>query len=155
MSSDAFWFSDYKILFDKDRLLEFFPTEEHSNAEKLNAIVRYSVYAAALLMFFKKTLNVALIPLATLILTLYIFKYNTIKEDPHPFEIDEEIEQGQCMMPDPNNPFMNVMPHHLTEGVEKLKACKSSPQVRKELKKSTNKTYSKMSPMFMEDQTVN
>lgn len=130
MSSDPFWFSDYTILFDKDRLLEFFPTEDQTNVEKLNSLVRYSIYAAAVLLFFKKTLNVALIPLFTLILTLYIFKYSTVEEVLRPFEIDEEMDQGQCTMPDEHNIFMNVMPHHLTEGVEKPKACKSTDAVK-------------------------
>ena len=37
--SDPFWFDDMSILFSKDRLVEFFPTEDMSLGEKLNSII--------------------------------------------------------------------------------------------------------------------
>ena len=42
--NDKFWINDYKILFEKERLADFFPTITMTMVEKLNAIMRLSIY---------------------------------------------------------------------------------------------------------------
>ena len=46
---DPFWFSDYSIIFNKNRLTEFFPASDMEYTEKLNAILRFSKYIAIIL----------------------------------------------------------------------------------------------------------
>jgi hypothetical protein len=47
--NDTFWLNDYKILFYKERLTDFFPTVEMTLIEKLNSIFRLSIYLSILL----------------------------------------------------------------------------------------------------------
>jgi len=47
--NDPFWLNDYKILFYKEKLTEFFPTIQMTLIEKLNAIFRMSIYLSILL----------------------------------------------------------------------------------------------------------
>ena len=42
--NDKFWLNDYKILFEKERLADFFPTITMTMIEKLNAIMRLAIY---------------------------------------------------------------------------------------------------------------
>ena len=44
--SDPIWIHDFQILFQKERLMEFFPTKEQTNEERVNAIVRLSLYVS-------------------------------------------------------------------------------------------------------------
>ena len=49
---DAVWYRDPSVLVARRRLAEFIPTAQMSADEKLNALVRLSVYAAVLLFIF-------------------------------------------------------------------------------------------------------
>ena len=42
--SDPIWISDFQILFKPERIMEFFPVKEQTNEERVNAIVRMSLY---------------------------------------------------------------------------------------------------------------
>ena len=46
---DNFWLIDYRILFYKERLTDFFPTIKMTLIEKLNAVFRLSIYLSILL----------------------------------------------------------------------------------------------------------
>lgn len=48
--SDPFWGDKYSILFQRDRLTEFFPVSQMSDVEKMNAIARFSIISS-LMMF--------------------------------------------------------------------------------------------------------
>ena len=58
--SDIFWYYNPSILWDKERLIEFFPNPDLSLAEKLNALVRLSFYIAIILMIFLYIMRVCL-----------------------------------------------------------------------------------------------
>ena len=45
---DKFWLNDMSILYQSDRLTDFFPTTKMNLAEKLNSIFRLSVYIGLL-----------------------------------------------------------------------------------------------------------
>ena len=46
---DKFWYDDIKILFNTQRLTEFFPNKNMNMDEKLNAIARFSIYLGLVL----------------------------------------------------------------------------------------------------------
>ena len=130
--SDPFWFDDMSILLSKDRLVEFFPTEDMSLSEKLNSISRFGVYGGILLYMYNRKYIMLYIPLALLALTKVIFDVMN-KEDPESqnetesqnndsqnltnMETDglddekervKDIDGEKCVGPTRNNPFMNV-----------------------------------------------
>ena len=43
---DPIWSQDFNVLFKPERLMEFFPTKEQTNEERVNAIVRLSLYVS-------------------------------------------------------------------------------------------------------------
>ena len=72
-TSDPFWFNDYTIVFEKSRLTEFFPSHDMSYVEKLNAILRFSLYTAVVIYVYNRNGNVIFIPFITGLITLYLF----------------------------------------------------------------------------------
>ena len=71
---DNFWFTNLKILFNKERLTEFFPNYEMTLNEKLNAISRLSIYLGILLTFISNNYNYMYITVIILLFTVIIFK---------------------------------------------------------------------------------
>jgi len=50
-NSDEFWYNDPKVLWKFDRFIEFFPNPNISLSEKLNALVRLSIYISIILIY--------------------------------------------------------------------------------------------------------
>ena len=51
---DLFWKDDISILYNVDRLTEFFPSSDMNFDEKLNALVRLCTYAGVLLYLYHR-----------------------------------------------------------------------------------------------------
>ena len=141
MTSDPFWFNDYKILIDKDRLTEFFPNQFMSHSEKLNAILRFSIYATSMLMLYYKTLNLFIIPLFVAGITLYIYKFKKLPEkqdeDKEHDIIMKELKES-CDVPTKENPFMNTLVHELNDGPKKPNCNVEDEDVKEEQEKHFN-----------------
>ena len=71
---DIFWFKNPEILFQKDRLKEFFPIKEMSNIEKLNAIFRLSIYVGLLLTLVMQNYMYLYIIIITGVLTIFLYE---------------------------------------------------------------------------------
>ena len=52
IKDDPFWGDDYTVLLRQDRLIEFVPTADMSDIERLNAVARFGLYAGVLLALF-------------------------------------------------------------------------------------------------------
>lgn len=128
---DSFWFNEPTILFKRYDI--FFPLEGMTNIEKLNSLMRFSIYISGLLLFTRKTLNVLMIPLFFSLLTIFIYKNNYVKEDSIELTkiIQQNIEEELCQMPTEENPFMNTLITDLDPSVIKKPACKPTKKVRK------------------------
>ncbi len=135
-SVDPFWFNKREILFNKDRLTEFFPVASMTNNEKLNAILRLSIYVSGVLVVYHKNLNVLLIPLFVALVTLYIYKFNNVQDE-------EDKQEGfslksDCTLPTENNPFMNTLLTDVGVYKPRKEACLLE-NVEKDVKKYFNK----------------
>ena len=80
IKTDEFWFNDCSIIFDKERLIEFVPTNDMSNNEKLNALLRFSIIVTFVLFLKNKNYNLLIIPVISALITLYIYKFNSIEK---------------------------------------------------------------------------
>jgi len=117
---DPFWFKHYQILYNQDRLTEFFPVESMTSNEKLNAVLRLSIYISLILVLYHKNLNVLLIPLFVALVTLYIYKFNTVQK------VEEKVEGFEvptCTMPTDDNPFGNTLLTDVGIYKERKEAC--------------------------------
>jgi hypothetical protein len=88
---DKFWGDDPKILFQYNRLIEFFPTNDMSESEKLNAISRFCIYSGIVLYIYHGGETWPLyIPVLGLAATLFMSK--SIKVEYLPVQ-EEEYEK--------------------------------------------------------------
>ena len=80
MIKDKFWLDDISILYRKDRLTEFFPSNQMTTIEKMNALVRLSIYSGIILTLFTGNYLYLYIPIITLIITALIYYFQ--KDNP-------------------------------------------------------------------------
>lgn len=137
MSSDKFWFKNMQILFDRDRLTEFFPNQYMSHSEKLNAILRFSIYASGILIMYYRNANLLIIPLFIAGLTLYIHRFSRLPKD-NDKEYQLEDLKTECRIPTKDNPFMNTLVHELNDGPKKENCSIEDDSVKEEIEKHFN-----------------
>ena len=128
--NDPFWLNDYKILFYKEKLTEFFPTMQMTLIEKLNAIFRMSIYLSILL--YLLTNNYLYLYIMIIVGAFTIFINTTQKDNMEmyfnsvPEDIENEIQNNiineniTYVQPTVENHFMNI--NLITDHKEKEKA---------------------------------
>lgn len=145
---DKFWFEDPTILYNKERLIEFFPSLSMHYIEKLNAILRFAIYASILIFLYTKNIKSLFIPLLIGSITLYIYKFNKINDiEDYKHELEEhgesniqlEKDGAECQMPTKENPFMNVLISDIENNPKKKKACKiTDEKVKNKIEENFN-----------------
>lgn len=156
--NDKFWYEDFKILFDKNRLIEFFPTKDQTNAEKLNAIVRLSIYIAIIVFLYNSDTTFFVYALVVALFTVFIYKNKSEKLENVDMSIDTNIKEQdikECTRPTLDNPFMNfTMKDFLNiedgQTVTKPPACNvEEPNVKKEIDDNfSNNLYRDIDDVF-------
>jgi len=116
--NDPFWIDDYKILFYKEKLTEFFPTIQMTLIEKLNAIFRMSVYISILLYLLTNNYLYLYIMIIIGIFTCFIYYtqknnielYFNSQKNSDQNRIQQTIieENNTSVVPTVENPFMNI-----------------------------------------------
>lgn len=102
------WVFKPSVLFSSSKLREFIPTNDMSYVEKLNAMTRFIIYAAALIFLIKRDPFVLLIPICAMMVIYFLVTWGlNLKELNEQFFGETEKE---CTIPTINNPFMNVLP---------------------------------------------
>lgn len=129
---ESIWIDDFKVLFEKNKLNEFFPTKKHTREQRINSIVRLSLYLSIILTIYFSNTKYMYIFIFFIIFTYIIYtnkdeipvKNNTIKLSQQNKEnIVEKLENQNSSLtvkepiklPNPNtctkptiaNPFMN------------------------------------------------
>lgn len=162
--SDEFWYQDFNVIFRKDRLVEFFPTEDMSMEEKLNSSVRLSIYLGLVLYFYNNNYLMLYIPICSMLGTKLLYDYYK-KDTLEPnvgFETNEEdtledeknriieIDGEKCVQPTKNNPFMNVNHIDNKNEADRPKACDiSSDQIKTKVESMfMNNLYQDVSDVF-------
>lgn len=111
---DPIWFKDVSIIFNIDRLSEFFPNEIQTNEERMNSLVRFSIYASIILALYNRDYTKLIWIIVGMILSAVIYTtYNKKKENfvdykvlPPP--VIEEAGEPTVPVPTEDNPFMNL-----------------------------------------------
>jgi hypothetical protein len=138
--SDKFWLESPQILINKNRIIEFIPSEELSDVEKLNSVVRFSIISSVALSLYKKSFKPYFFILFTAILTAIVYYFSKNRKR---MESLTEEEQKNCVKPTRNNPFMNVLLSDYIDNPERGPACKyydeSEPSIN--IKKQINDSF--------------
>jgi len=139
---DPFWLDNIAILFQTDRLTEFIPNNEMSHTEKLNAMVRFSIYLSIIFFLIKSNYLVFYIPIFVMVFTYFLYNnYKKMKPKPEffnnkrrEFANDSNLDINQkCQRPSYNNPFMNVLPTDIKYRPDRPPACNPNIKINKEI----------------------
>lgn len=137
IEKDNFWSRDFPVLFDKRRLVEFVPTRDMTNNEKLNALSRLMIYTGVLLLLYTRKIWTMYIPILGLGFIFFLFKTSrqergeSAKEqqgpkqhETHGLKVDTlETRPPYCTPPTRNNPFMNVLMNEWADNPARPAAC--------------------------------
>jgi hypothetical protein len=139
-TEETIWIKDFNVLFEKEKLFKYIPLNSNSNNEKMNSMMRFTLYISVLLSFLYKNLNYLFIFILCGVITFLMYKnedkkqekeltenlenYDKIKNDPDikKNKINHKKYIKKCVLPSRNNPFMNVLP---TDNRKRKPACKS------------------------------
>ena len=163
---DVFWADDLSILFRQDRYTEFFPTKDMTNAERLNAISRFAVYAGVLISLYNVSVWPLYIAVFVLGFTMFVNSGELKSMDPlsegfkslpvarnsaNAFSrkvTDESLKfseptQKECTKPTLNNPFGNMLHYEILDNPTRGSACQieatlDDPGVREEVEENFN-----------------
>lgn len=107
--SDNIWFKDFEIIFKKP--VDFFPTKYQTISEKLNSIVRLSLYTSIILTIYHSNIKYTSIFIFVLFLTYIIYTNQTNPNDLNLEKLEVNFERPnneKCTHPTIDNPFMNA-----------------------------------------------
>lgn len=106
--TDPFWYDNIEVLFRSDRLTEFFPTKDQTTEERLNSIMRLSVYVSVILYLHHKNYKYLSITLGVGLLTLYVYRNKPNNSTIETLDVQSPLNGQLCTKPTNDNPFMNV-----------------------------------------------
>lgn len=87
-SAHPFWLENPNVLFHKEHLLEFFPTEEMLFNQKLNAITRLVILMTVITFAYTKNVSILYVGLVSMFFIYVLYKYK--KDD----SADEKEKEG-------------------------------------------------------------
>ena len=133
---EVFWSDSIKILYENDKLKQFFPQKNMTLEERLNSIVRLSLYISSVLVIYSRNHQYIYIFFIALILTYLIYKnrynaYNDYFLDYANNLVHKYIE------PTKNNPFMNISLDDYTKNPNRESMSKKK-NVNNEIKNKFN-----------------
>lgn len=96
---------------------QFFPAKHLTNTEKNNALVRFAIYFAILILIFKQDTKWLAIPIVIIIITFLIGKTE------HFESTDKNLNNNSCYKPTIDNPFMNYTVGDLINNPDRLAGC--------------------------------
>lgn len=156
---EKIWFKDIRNFINEYNYDKFFPSSSMSYAEKLNSLVRLSVYFSILVIVIKKEPNILFILIVTAIFTYFMFN-NQHKKKRSEEEFynrmnlyRDENTNELCYRPTPNNPFMNILMSDYTQNPTRKKACNISqgPVKKKAVGYFNKNLYRDVSDVFQKN----
>lgn len=116
------WYRDPAQLFTRDTYLVFFPAEGMQLADKLNALLRLSVYFALVMAALRQNLQFLLVPVVVGLGTAGI--YEALEREAYTVgSASETGPRGPCTVPQAQNPFMNVLVTDYVQNPTRPAAC--------------------------------
>jgi len=126
-TSGTIWYENPSILFTYDTYTIVLPTGNMTLEEKLNAIVRFSIYLSILLALFKSDSRFISIAIVVCVITIVIHKYyKQQKKETEKFLEEKKLDVigGElCSRSTVDNPFMNPSIIDITDNPTHPPAC--------------------------------
>jgi hypothetical protein len=124
---DPIWVEDYNQIIRRDRVFDFIPNVDMPFSERINAIVRASIYIGIIMMLVHNNYLYIYLPIIVLVSTYLVYMYQSkeIKENyrnlPRQLDpvtenplldryLESRKEKVKCVPTTVDNPFMNALP---------------------------------------------
>jgi hypothetical protein len=127
--TETIWYKDFKHFISINNLPKFIPTGDMSYAEKLNAIMRFSIYFSAVLYIVRRNILVWYFVVITAFGTMFMnemyFKHKNLEKELYQKlnVMYDDKKKNYCMLPTKENPFMNVLVNEYKEFPNRPSAC--------------------------------
>lgn len=139
MNNNLFWYYNPEILFSKENLIDFIPTNDITKSENLNSILRLSIYISIIMFISRKNILVFFIPILTAIITIYLHHWSMVKTKIEKVSIlsdDSELEKklypNDCQVPTEEDILMNTKVSDLNNpNSNKKPACQLTDEIIK------------------------
>jgi len=116
-------FEDPKQLVRADKVMHFWPTKEQSAEERVNATVRFIVYATCILYLIRRDVRVFVLG-ATAVGVLYVMeKSQMVKDEAIRPVMMEAGSPSPCTLPTYDNPMGNVLMNEYVDRPDRPSAC--------------------------------
>lgn len=89
---EEFWMNDIKELIRGRNYTKFFPKYKTTRIEQLNAITRFSLYAAILILLFSKNYIYLYIPITIIVLVVIFYNINSLDKYANNKELDKILD---------------------------------------------------------------
>lgn len=117
--SDPIWVNDFKILFRSDRAMEFFPIKEQTHEERVNAIMRLSLYISVLLSVYNSNVKYFSIFVFFMAFTFVVYRHHPEMNNEKKLEtVGDKLQQK--LIDETSHPKLNNFTPTLGLGIEKL-----------------------------------
>ena len=136
---DKLWTDNFKILLQRNRLLEFWPNAQMHLNERVNASSRFLLYAGVLISLQRRKVVFAMLSLVLIILLGIITKAKKVPsrssglQPAHAAPKTNKMTSKTCQLPTKDNPLANYM---MTDDVNRPSACPSD-----EVNEQINEAY--------------
>ena len=136
------WYNNPKVLLKN--LDEFFPDKDLNYNNKINSLVRFSIYYSILIILLDYNINYLYISLLLIIISYYFGNYYYISQENENFEKEnnnfiKSKSNKECKRPTENNPFMNYTLGELIDNSnESREACKYD-EIKDEMRQNFRK----------------
>ena len=120
---EQFWYLQPKDLFSPDYAKYFFPNKKMTFGQRLNAVLRLSIYFAITMVLLTSCTKFLIIPFIVAAATYLLYMQVPVGKGVREGEVRDSFEEGGCTVPTQQNPFMNVLMNEYTERPDRLKAC--------------------------------
>lgn len=102
----VFWMNDPNVIFDKDHFFEFFPTEEMTFNQKMNAITRLTIIVSFILFAFTKNIWV-LITMILTVISIVLYHHHKCPKKTENYENPAQVylKQSGKQIPSSDNLF--------------------------------------------------
>jgi hypothetical protein len=118
------WYDDVGVL--ARRWSEFFPSPEHTHAERVNALVRLVAYATLATFVYNRSPRTLVMGAGIIALVSFVFSRGAQGTETFPkpsATLTTLSENATCTPPTKNNPFANVLLTDLGAAKERPPAC--------------------------------
>jgi len=141
--SEVSWFQDPKQLFNKDKILEFWPSETQQPARRINATTRFILYSACFIYLINRDIRIFILA-GMVISVLYVLDKGGLVDaglpgDARPTFSHDQDYAPNCQLPTADNPMANVLLGDYTTNPNRPPAC-YYPTVSKDVKRLLDDT---------------